>query len=406
MHNATISVSSSPSPINFHGQTLFAIKDNGGNVFVAMKPVVEGMGLSWSRQRKKLQDNSRKYGCGLMAIPSDGGEQDALCIPLTKLNAWLFSVNPEKVRKDIRPNIIRYQEECAFVLYEYWHNGVAANPRAAIPSHAPATTPEVKPRKPRLIPITKHVLKSDVITGVKAYAAAQGKEPDKWMYREFFGYMRSDANAYWDGLTDDKAVIALKYTRERFDRFIANLKGDPVDWRPISEDGKHVISRAAMRDDAKALAAPLDANAAMLPPADYLATQPAITAPTVPTFADLPESEKSKRVIMAQMDNLDKVYSALDDYLYESRRIIAAEADKLTKGLPAGERAGRKAIAAELRTSYGNHTHAMLAAVNSIRAVLRVTATSSGLILPAKGRAKPIKAKAIPAQAATPSLPA
>lgn len=404
---ATESATTSLSPVDFHGQTLFLV-ERDGQPFTPMKPIVEGMGLDWAGQFTKLKEKSDRFCIAIIPIqmPGDDQNRDVLFMPLRKLPAWLLGINPKKVRPAIRKKVTLYQKECDDALWDYWTKGQATNPRAALPSQAQAPTPAVKPRKPRLIPITKYVLKADVMTGVKAYAAAQGREPDKWMYREFLGYMKSDANAYWDGLTDDKAVIALKYTRERFDRFIANLKGAPVDWRPISEDGKHVISRAAMREDAKALAAPVDAHAAMLPPADYLATQPAITAPTVPTFDDLPEAEKSRRVIMAQMDNLDKVYSALDDYLYESRRIIAAEADKLTKGLPAGERAGRKAIAAELRTNYGNHTHAMLAAVNSIRAVLRVTATSSGLILPAKGRAKPIKAKAIPSQAATPSLPA
>ena len=48
-----------------------------------------------------------------------------LFLPLKKLNGWLFSINPEKVRADLKDKIIQYQDECFIVLYEYWHKGEA-----------------------------------------------------------------------------------------------------------------------------------------------------------------------------------------------------------------------------------------------------------------------------------------
>lgn len=55
-----------------------------------------------------------------------------LCIPLKKLNGWLFSINPEKVRADIRDKLIKYQEECFTVLHDYWTKGQVVNPRKAV----------------------------------------------------------------------------------------------------------------------------------------------------------------------------------------------------------------------------------------------------------------------------------
>jgi len=47
------------------------------------------------------------------------------CIPLEQLNGWLFSIQPGRVREDIRPNLIRYQRECFEVLYNHFMpNGV------------------------------------------------------------------------------------------------------------------------------------------------------------------------------------------------------------------------------------------------------------------------------------------
>ncbi|MCO0990595.1 phage antirepressor N-terminal domain-containing protein, partial [Escherichia coli] len=54
-----------------------------------------------------------------------------LCLPLKKLNGWLFSINPEKVRADIRDKLIQYQEECFSVLHDYWTKGHVVNPRKA-----------------------------------------------------------------------------------------------------------------------------------------------------------------------------------------------------------------------------------------------------------------------------------
>jgi hypothetical protein len=88
------------------------------------------MGLDWSGQQQKLREQGEKFNCRVISmVASDGKLREMLCIPLEKLNGWLFSVNPEKVRPDIKHTVALYQEECFIVLYEYWHHGEAINPR-------------------------------------------------------------------------------------------------------------------------------------------------------------------------------------------------------------------------------------------------------------------------------------
>lgn len=116
--------------VTFYGTEIMTIKV-GDEVFVAMRPVVEGLGLSWPRQSQKLQGNKEKFKCCHMAtVAEDGKNREILVIPLRKLNGWLFSVNPMKVKREIREKLIHYQEECFAALYSYWHNGVAVNPNA------------------------------------------------------------------------------------------------------------------------------------------------------------------------------------------------------------------------------------------------------------------------------------
>ncbi|EGZ0464749.1 phage antirepressor Ant, partial [Escherichia coli] len=83
-------------------------------------------------QQTKLMKQISKFNCVHMnMVAADGKLRKLLCLPLKKLNGWLFSINPEKVRADIRDKLIQYQEECFSVLHDYWTKGHVFNPRKA-----------------------------------------------------------------------------------------------------------------------------------------------------------------------------------------------------------------------------------------------------------------------------------
>ncbi|MDG1643477.1 phage antirepressor N-terminal domain-containing protein [Klebsiella huaxiensis] len=128
------------SYVPFNGQQVLTAMA-AGIAYVAMKPIVENLGMSWGTQQQKLVRSKEKFGCIHMNIPSAGGIQKMLVLPLKKLNGWLFSINPEKVRADIRDKLIQYQEECFTVLHDYWTKGKAENPRKTQQSTAKQLTP-------------------------------------------------------------------------------------------------------------------------------------------------------------------------------------------------------------------------------------------------------------------------
>lgn len=107
--------------VPFHGDSLYVVNYNG-QPYVPMKPIVEGMGLTWQSQFEKLKQRFSK-GITEIVIPSKGGEQSMLCLALRKLAGWLHTISPNKVKPEIRGKVIRYQEECDDVLYEYWATG-------------------------------------------------------------------------------------------------------------------------------------------------------------------------------------------------------------------------------------------------------------------------------------------
>ena len=122
--NVTMSSYSQLQTVSFYGTDLITLKLNDV-AYTAVRPIVEALGLSWGSQSIKLNKNREKFGCFDIETPTNGGIQSMLCIPLKKLNGWLFSINPEKVRADLREKVIQYQEECFEALYNYWHFGKA-----------------------------------------------------------------------------------------------------------------------------------------------------------------------------------------------------------------------------------------------------------------------------------------
>ncbi|MFC0179006.1 phage antirepressor N-terminal domain-containing protein [Thorsellia kenyensis] len=109
----------------FKGSSLITTKIKGIE-YVAMRPVIEGIGLDWASQSTKLKRAAHKFNCcDIATVAQDGKLRQMLCIPLKKLNGWLFSINPQKVKESVRDKLIAYQEECFVALHDYWSKGVA-----------------------------------------------------------------------------------------------------------------------------------------------------------------------------------------------------------------------------------------------------------------------------------------
>gem|GEM_PF-6237656 len=107
--------------VDFHGQSIIASAIDG-KPYVALKPLVENIGLQWEAQYKRLQRNPvLKSTMSVMdMVAEDGKTREMLCLPLSMLNGWLFGVDVNRVREEIRPKLIRYQTECFEVLAQHF----------------------------------------------------------------------------------------------------------------------------------------------------------------------------------------------------------------------------------------------------------------------------------------------
>lgn len=125
------SITASPVSVDFHGTAIptFSVE---GIVRVAMRPIVDAIGLDWKSQYSRIKRHPVLKSCVVMMttqLPGEKQRRKVLTLPLAKLNGWLFGIDTGRVKPEIRDRLIDYQAECFDVLADYWQKGEAVNPR-------------------------------------------------------------------------------------------------------------------------------------------------------------------------------------------------------------------------------------------------------------------------------------
>lgn len=111
--------------IDFYGDEIPAalvVIDEAGRqiVYVPVRPLVEYMGLSWPAQWERINRDAvlsqMVRGVRVTRTPEQGGSQVMLCLPLDYINGFLFGINANRVKPELRERLITYQRECYQVL--------------------------------------------------------------------------------------------------------------------------------------------------------------------------------------------------------------------------------------------------------------------------------------------------
>lgn len=108
--------------VNFRGDQLYGFENDDGT-FVALKPIVESMGMDWNGQYQRVKrDPILSEGMCVMHIPfGRGGNQEAVCLKLDLVNGWLFTIDTSRIKDEgVREKVILYQRECYGVLAKHF----------------------------------------------------------------------------------------------------------------------------------------------------------------------------------------------------------------------------------------------------------------------------------------------
>lgn len=117
--------------VDFHGQTLLVTLIDGQPA-VALRPVCDALGLDWQAQLQRIKRHPvlKSTVVVITTVAQDGKQRETTCLPLDKLNGWLFGISAARVKPELRERLIQYQRECFDVLAR--HFGVAQTQPAAI----------------------------------------------------------------------------------------------------------------------------------------------------------------------------------------------------------------------------------------------------------------------------------
>jgi hypothetical protein len=116
--------------VEFYGDELMAVLvniDSQPEIYVPVKPISDALGLDWSAQYRRIQRDQvladASHLIAITAIKPERGRPDAICLPLKFIPGWLFGIQANRVKEDLRDKVLRYQRECYDVLWEAFQEG-------------------------------------------------------------------------------------------------------------------------------------------------------------------------------------------------------------------------------------------------------------------------------------------
>lgn len=108
--------------VEFYGDELTAVLAEDGTVYVPIRPICELIGVDWNGQRRRINRDpvlsEEMVSVDVTSTQGAGPPQrrEMVCLPLDYINGFLFGINADRVRADLKDKVIRYQRECYRVL--------------------------------------------------------------------------------------------------------------------------------------------------------------------------------------------------------------------------------------------------------------------------------------------------
>ena len=111
--------------IPFYEDKLVVQLGEDGQIYVALRPIVESLGLDWSAQYRRIKRDpvlSEEIKTISVAVTATEmrqrgeGAKDHICLPKQFISGFLFGINAKRVQKEFRENVIKWQREAHLIL--------------------------------------------------------------------------------------------------------------------------------------------------------------------------------------------------------------------------------------------------------------------------------------------------
>jgi hypothetical protein len=98
-------------------------------VYVPIRPLCDYLGLNWSGQFERIKRNPvMETALGSVRVTRTQGKrsQNLAALQLEMLPGWLFGIDAQRVKPELKDKIIRYQRECFKILWQAFQNEAIA----------------------------------------------------------------------------------------------------------------------------------------------------------------------------------------------------------------------------------------------------------------------------------------
>ena len=103
--------------VEFNGVNLAGIKTQNGKIYIIVKTFCESLGIFPNSQIKRIRrDDFLNEGGVIMALPTNGGQQDVFLLELDFLPMWLTGIKADRCREEIRPYLKEFKLKAKDVL--------------------------------------------------------------------------------------------------------------------------------------------------------------------------------------------------------------------------------------------------------------------------------------------------
>ncbi len=108
----------------FYEDTIVAVRLEDGAVYVPIRPICDNLGVALAGQRERInRDAVLSEVVASVSVTLTQQAREMLCLPLKYIPGWLFGINANRIKEELRDRVVRYQRECFDVLSEAFMEG-------------------------------------------------------------------------------------------------------------------------------------------------------------------------------------------------------------------------------------------------------------------------------------------
>lgn len=112
--------------VPFNGSMMIAQRFDDGEIYAALKPICENIGVDFNGQKQRLERTPWATMCVMHTVAADGKHRDMTAVSRKTLTMWLATIDTSRLSDEqARHNVTVYQQEATEALDKYFNEGGA-----------------------------------------------------------------------------------------------------------------------------------------------------------------------------------------------------------------------------------------------------------------------------------------